>query len=151
MKRTPLRRKTPLRASRARNRTTKPPRTKYASRPRATAYMLFVKSLPCALRDNGDAVALEVYGPDEHPFWWINAPITSCSGPTEADHMGQRALSRKAPDSTCGPLCTQHHRERTDHTGAFKHFTQADMRAFCADVVAYTQSRARARGIEIPS
>lgn len=45
--------------------------------------------------------------------------ITPCSGHVEADHLGARAVGRKADDRTCAPLCRQHHRERTDHHGAF--------------------------------
>jgi hypothetical protein len=53
-----------------------------------------------------------------------------CGGRIEADHAGERPLGRKADDDTCIALCSQGHRERTDHCGPFKHFTRAEMRSW---------------------
>jgi len=72
-----------------------PAKTKYKSRPRDTAYMLWVKTQPCC------AYA----GPWPAPLIW------PCDGPVEADHAGGGAgMGRKADDSTCIPLCQRHHR-----------------------------------------
>jgi len=57
--------------------------------------------------------------------------LASCEGRMQADHMGERALSRKAADVTCVGICKKHHGERTDYRGAFKGFTKVEMRRFC--------------------
>lgn len=91
------------------------PRSTYRKRQRDTPRMLFVKTMICSV------IAI--------PPPWISVwEITPCSGVIEADHMGARGVGRKAPDDTCAPLCTGHHRERTDHTGTFKHVTKAEER-----------------------
>lgn len=89
MRRTPLKRKTPMRR-RGKN--------SYARRPRDIEHMKSVKGLPCVMRGLGA-------GP--------------CSGPVEADHMGERGLGQKSPDNTCGAMCQGHHRQRTDSRGYF--------------------------------
>ncbi len=114
-----------------RGRVTRKAPTKYKSRPRATAYMLWVKSLPCLVPD----------------LIWTPDP---CEGPVEADHAGQRGLGRKAPDSTCVSLCRYHHRCRTDMSGRFKSFSQGDMREFLVQAIQLTHARARAQGVAIP-
>lgn len=38
---------------------------------------------------------------------------------TEADHVGDRALGKRAHDRSCIPLCTEHHRDRHDCRGFF--------------------------------
>ena len=116
MRRTPLRRKTPLRSRR---------RSRYARRERDTTFMLFVKTLLCSVEE-------ERPDADREP--------TACYGPVEADHMGARGLGRKADDRTCAPLCRQHHRERGDHSGSFKHLTRDQVRAWRARAIARTQT-----------
>jgi hypothetical protein len=135
MKRTPLRRRTPLRAqaplrSALRDRPpdgrpeTRPPRSKYRSRPRHTAYMLWVKLQPCLMRG--------IWG--------------TCSGLVEADHAGPRGIGRKAHDSTCIPLCRYHHR-----TSRFpRSWPQAQRRAWLHAAIVYTQACARAAGVDAP-
>lgn len=54
--------------------------------------------------------------------------------------MGERALGRKADDNTCAPLCMQHHRERTDHSGSFRHLTRDEARAWRARAITRTQA-----------
>ena len=69
--------------------------SKYRQRPRDTARMLWIKSLPCCAQD--------VMLPLEH--------VGPCDGPVEADHAGGGSgMGRKADDSTCIPLCVRHHR-----------------------------------------
>lgn len=63
-----------------------------------------------------------------------------CSGEVEADHSGWRGLSQKADDATCVPLCTGHHRDRTDFSGAFKHWDRAMMRQFLEHHSAVTRA-----------
>ncbi len=72
---------------------------RHARRPRDVDHMKAVKGLPCVVR------GLPGAGP--------------CSGPVEADHMGERGLGQKSPDTTCGAICQSHHRQRTDSRGFF--------------------------------
>ena len=88
-----------------------------SSRVRDTAYMLRVKELPCAA--------------------WLMSP---CGGVVEADHAGRRGLGQKCPDNETIPICTTHHRERTDFSGAFKDWDQSMMRAWLASEIAATQA-----------
>lgn len=99
-------------------------RSRYADRDRDTDRMLWVKTRPCSV------VA--------HPRAWMRE--TMCGGPIEADHAGRRGLGQKAGDDTCIPLCSQHHRERTDHHGAFFLGTKAQLREWLDFVVLATQT-----------
>jgi hypothetical protein len=110
-RRSPLRRKTPLRAS-ARRRTSRP--SSYRRRERDLPYMAWIRRQPCVVR---------TLPPDPNR-------LTPCSGRIEADHLGGRALGRKADDRTCISLCSQHHRERSDHAGAWRDLDQAAARAW---------------------
>lgn len=110
LRRTPLRRKSRLRAR---------GKGSYARRERDVEHMLLVKSLPCAL--SGVAGA----GP--------------CSGPVEADHMGERGLGQKCSDNECGPLCTRHHRHRTESKGFFEPMSKEERRHWCKLTIARTQ------------
>lgn len=56
-------------------------------RPRNIPYMLWIKTLPCAVCGRNGA---------------------------EAAHTGRRGLGQKAPDEQCIPLCPDHHRHRRD-------------------------------------
>lgn len=102
-------------------------RARYASRERAWDYMAWVKSTPCLLCSTG-----------------------ACEGPTEADHAGDRALGRRSLDRDCVPLCTKHHRERTDLRGYFAGFDAARMREWRHAAVARVQDTARACGVVVP-
>ncbi len=60
---------------------------KNKKRPRNIPYMLWIKTLPCAVcRRMG----------------------------SEAAHTGPRGLGQKSPDEQCIPLCPDHHRHRKD-------------------------------------
>ena len=56
-------------------------------RPRNFPYMIWIKTLPCAVCGRNGA---------------------------EAAHTGRRGLGQKAPDEQCIPLCADHHRHRRD-------------------------------------
>lgn len=118
MKRTAITRTVPMRHGRRRSR--------YARRPRDVDFMLFVKTLLCSVVEEWPDV-------DVHP--------TECNGVVEADHMGDRGLGQKADDKTSAPLCTQHHRERTDHTGSFRTLTKEESREWRARAIRRTQVR----------
>jgi hypothetical protein len=145
MKRTPLKRKTPLRASRVLRvdgshfMMTQPPhvkrKTKHARRERAPAYMAWVKTLPCYV------VALRL------------TFATPCRGVVEADHAGSKMSEGdglRAYDHTCIPLCTGHHRERHDFCGTFEAFDQQQMRVFLSTAIAHTRLTAMNQGVEVP-
>lgn len=123
----------------------RPPKTKYRTRPRAFDYMGWVKQQPCIVRTLAEIEAAETgRGGD------LIIALSNCGGVVEADHTVNGGMSHKGPDALCVPICTQHHRERTDFSGAFKFFTKATMRAFTSTAVQLTQNRARAAGVEIP-
>lgn len=82
-------------------------RSRYRCRPRNVEHMLAVKLLPCCARE-----------------------LSRCEGVVEADHAGRRGMGQKCPDEQVIPLCTKHHRERTDFSGAFRAWDQARMRAW---------------------
>lgn len=104
--------------------------SRYRERTRAWDYMGFVKTLPCC------AATSNVGG--------------RCSGGIEADHAGRRGIGQKASDYTCIPLCSQHHRWRTDFAGPFRDWDRERMRAWLLAETAITQRLALARGIDIP-
>ena len=83
-------------------------------------YMGWVKTQACCLSPDG----LTAAGLGDRPGRpdWSNAIAAAgpCSGQVEADHAGlDRGLSQKAPDDTCIPLCSGHHRDRTEERGFF--------------------------------
>lgn len=110
MKRSPLRRKTPMRRRSV---------SKYRMRVRDIDYMKWVKRQPCAAR-------------------WFDPD--GCYGVVEADHAGRRGYGQKADDRTCIPLCTNHHELRGSFHGVFKDWDQARMRAWLLEVTARTQA-----------
>lgn len=115
MKRTkPLRQRTALRRSPMRRGAK---RSKYARRERHWDFMSFVRGLLCSVEEDRP-------DPDHDP--------TPCSGEIEADHAGRRGIGQKADDRTCIPMCSGHHRERTDHSWSFKHLNQEQLRAWIA-------------------
>lgn len=128
MKRAPLHHRTLLRSRAAMRRTRRDraprSRSKYKSRTRHTAYMLWVKGQPCLMRG--------VWG--------------RCSGPVEADHAGRRGAGQKAHDSTCIPLCHRHHQASRFPLD----WSQAQRRAWLYAAIVYTQACARAAGVAVP-
>lgn len=111
-----LKRRTPL--TRKKRLVYRPRQTAYARRTRDFDYMLAVKELPCALAGVVGA------GP--------------CSGEVEADHAGERGLGQKSDDNTVVPLCTGHHRDRTDGRGYFNR-PREENRHWCRLTIARTQ------------
>lgn len=92
-------------------------RSAYRARQRDTAYMLWVKTLPCLMAG--------VWG--------------TCQGTVEADHAGLRGMGRKAPDNTTIPLCHYHH-----HSGRFpRGWDKPLRRAWLDAAVGYVQALAR--------
>lgn len=92
----------------------------YKLRDRDIAFMLWVKSLRC--------FAFEIGMETGH----------RCGGVVEADHAGARGLGMKCDDRETIPICTEHHRQRTDFSGAFKTWNRDRMRSWlgaCLDLV----------------
>lgn len=121
--RKPLARKTPLPRSPMKRGKRK---SAYKRRERDTSYMLFVKKLPCAVEQ----------------ILYFDSPrtvVALCTGRVQADHAGCRGLGQKADDRTCIPMCEKHHNARTDFAGAFKGWTQREMRDFLAEAIKRTQ------------
>ena len=87
---------------------------------RDPAYLVKVRSLPCAAR---------------------GIPGHTCGGRVESDHQGTRPLGRKCHDVEAVPMCQLAHHERTNYIGAFKGFTAVEMRALCDRWIAETQAR----------
>lgn len=73
--------------SQRRRRSLAPQSKNNRKRPRNFPYMLWIKTLPCAICGRNGA---------------------------EAAHTGARGLGQKAPDEQCIPLCPDHHRHRRD-------------------------------------
>jgi len=102
-------------------------KTKYARRERDLEFMRFVKTLPCLL------AGVEGAGP--------------CAGPTEADHAGLDAgLNQKAPDSTCIPLCSQHHFDRHACMRFFRGVPKQEKREWRLAAIEKTQAEYLAQG-----
>jgi hypothetical protein len=161
LKRSPLRRKTIFRAGtrelgrlvvdlreldpfEQRKREREKRKTAYARRPRFLDFMAWVRTLPCLLSG--------LWSPIKP-----RAIATPCSGPVQADHLGDRSVNgsyRRAPDSTCGPMCMGHHGERTDSVscgnGAFAEHPDALMRAWCDGGIEIVQLHALRVGVLVP-
>lgn len=122
MKKTPLRRRNPLRLRQKRI-------SKYRARARDFEYMAWIRRQPCAVRA-------------EHRL------TSPCAGRMEADHAGLRAMGQKADDRTCIPLCHKHHVQRTSMSGVFATFTKTTMRAWLDSQVTDHQHRYQERSRE---
>ena len=140
MRRTPLSRGTkPLRRTtrlRARG------DTKYRRRARDLPFMRWVKRQTCFVRVLSPFSLVAELRPVVMPTKAIETP---CSGPIEADHMGERGMGQKAADDTCVPMCRGHHRERHDHAGTFRPLKKPELRAWRARAIEHTQAAWSAR------
>lgn len=106
--------------------------SRYTVRPRNWEYMDWVRSQRCLLAKKGGA--------------------GDCQGRTEADHAGvDHARGRKAPDETCIPLCTRHHRDRHEATGFFRDMSKDERRQWRLEAIVRTQQAyfAHQRGLEL--
>lgn len=70
-----------------------------------------------------------------------------CGGVVEADHTGQRPVGRKASDDTAIPMCSVHHRQRTDYSGVFRGYTGPLMRTWCDEMIERTRENIAAQSI----
>jgi hypothetical protein len=123
----PLRRSTRLRAR---------GNTKYRRRERDFEFMGWVKKQPCIARSLPPLRFIAATAAER----WLHATQTPCTGRVEADHAGERGIGQKADDRTCIPLCTRHHRERTDHSFSFKFLVRDELRAWRAEAITRTQT-----------
>ena len=112
MKRTALKRKTPMRSGSK--------RSAYRRRERDYEHMAIVRRLPCSVRTLiGGTRFAELLGND-----------ALCAGEVQADHMGRRTMGMKAKDDSCAPMCRKHHDHRTNFLGYFRSYNKAAMREF---------------------
>lgn len=120
MKRSPLKRKTPLKKRRS-----KPRRS---SRVRDSAYLAFVRTLPCAVGAQG------------HDY--------DCAGPIQASHIGYRGYGQKCPDSEACAMCMRHHLYgwHDCKLPPFEGMPLSVRRAWAAQVIAQTQHLYAVRG-----
>ena len=127
----PLRRKTRLRSR---------GNTSYRRRPRDLAHLRKVKTFPCVVP------SLIIRATPAVPMRMEDMVfITPCSGPVQADHVGRRGISQKGDDRLAISICKQHHYERDNFSGTFKHYDQAMMRVFLAEALALTNKRIEER------
>ncbi len=64
----------------------------------------------------------------------------TCDGPVEAHHRTGAGLALKAPDDETMPLCSLHHKQRHDSTGAFFKLTKAERKTWEREMVAKYQA-----------
>jgi len=162
MKRTPLKRYTPLRVSlpprhgkmRAAIDAFKMSQTKHARRPRGREFMAWTSTRCCSVaRASGWRQVLVSRYPELAPF-------ERCDGPIQVDHAGCRFKQgdgTRAFDWTCIPMCRRHHEMRTNYggqigqAGIFYRFTKALMRAWCDALITLHHADARRAGVAIPN
>jgi len=146
VKRTPLKRKTPLQRKPPKRRRTR--KNSYRLRRRYPEYMKWVRRQPCIVR--------ELPPPDDNDWTAYDdwdafiQRVKTCSGEIQADHMGRRAMGRKAHDSTCAAMCANHHDQKTNGWGLFWGLTLASKRAWRQAAIERTQANARKQGVEVP-
>lgn len=133
MKRSPLKRKSPMKRTRSRPGKSK---TKYARRERDFPRMTWTREQRCALA-SWDLSSTEMLASWEG--WAVE--LSPCSGAIEAHHAGVRAGWRKADDSTVVPLCQMHHRSLTDRTGAFSGWPRGALKTWELAAVAHYSAR----------
>lgn len=113
MKRSPLKRRIPLRPRRSRRAAKQ---TQVDS-----AYLAAVRLLPCCAPSSlAMALVLEFRGTTE---------AIDHLGPVHAHHAGRKpGTALKAQDNTAIPLCNKHHRAWHDTNGVFRGWTKAQRR-----------------------
>lgn len=109
MKRTALRRKTPLKRKPMRRGKRK---NKYARRERDMAYMGWVRNRVCSMMQMGAWLMMrgEPEGERLLALWQGPLDFDGCRGQIEAHHAGDRAYGHKSEDAATIPMCERHHR-----------------------------------------
>lgn len=133
MKRSPLRRTSTLKRSPRRR---KRGSTKYAKRERDFDYMGFIKGQPCAVGYNHQPAYDE---------FWRGLYVDEHCGTIEAHHAGVRGVGQKAPDDTCIPLCSEHHRKLGERCGLFSGWPRGAVKLWELAVIAHYQALYAAR------
>lgn len=128
MKRTALKRKTPLTRKPMRRRKG---RTKYARRERDIPRMLWCKSQDCSLREVENVTCSE----------WLGPGPDSCNGAIEAHHAGDHAGFQKPPDDTCIPVCSKHHYDAEHYDGPFAGWPRGAVHAWELAMIPIYQAR----------
>lgn len=151
MRRTELKRRTPLRAKKAMLRGKS--NSRYAQRERAWFFMGWVKTQPCCISSIGTAGIIDL------PLSLATVDLFRCRhrfdakcGVVEADHAGerQRGSDSKSKDRDTIPLCYGHHWDRTNSRGIFEHMTKPQRVEWRVAAIEHTHNQARMQGVEIP-
>lgn len=118
--------------------------TSYSRRDRNFDFMGWIKQQPCIVIDLQPILFIRRTLPLIETARLIRLVschlVTICAGDVEADHMGARGLGQKADDYTCVAMCSQHHRERTDHSGIFRPLNRDEVRAWRDVAIERTQA-----------
>lgn len=143
VKRTPLKRKKPMRRGAK--------RSKYAQRPRAIEFMQWVRTQPCCIDIAFDRLWRAAGIVDGIPM--VHLRDLRCAGPIEGNHAGERiaGLGTKALDRTIVAMCRDHHRQWTEYSGIFSGLTHGQRRAIADDMVFVTHAIAEGQGVEVPT
>lgn len=158
MRRTPLKRSTPLRVRSGLNRTTRLRArgdTKHARRPRGDEYMAWISKQRCTvcrfwkrLHEASGARTI------------LNESDLKCDGRIDVDHAGCRYTQgdgTRAFDWTCIPLCRRHHQMRTANAGTpgqagiFSGYTREQHRRWCDAAIALQHELAGKARVEVPT
>lgn len=148
MKRTALKRKTPMRRGppiRRTSRSSRKGKNAYANRPRAPqSWWDFVHAQRCAIDLFGVSPARIARG--------VPVLALPCSGKSEANHMGERiaGFGTIAHDRTAVKFCKEHHRQWTEYDGLFSGLTHGERREYATKCIEATHELARRWGVEIP-
>lgn len=137
MKRTALKRKTPLRRRPRKQRVVGGAvrGTSYSRRARDWDRMDWIKHQPCALARPFDKRPAEWLGP------WSSPCPAFFAGHVEAHHAGVRGLGQKAGDDTCIPLCSFHHGALTDRRVPFRGWPRGAVKTWELAMVAEYRRR----------
>lgn len=148
MKRSPLKRKTPLRS---RPSSSRKPRKRLlakraterrSSRKRDEAYLAWVRLQPCAIGASiqflADQSAVRRH-PDMRESLLADA---GCSGPTDPDHKREGVgAGMKASDRDAWPCCRRHHDDRHALRGVFRNWSRDQLREFINNRIAEANAR----------
>lgn len=165
MKRSPLKRKTPLRVNRSKLETKRSLQrtaissfgstTKHARRPRAREFMGWTARQPCMVARFFDVLHRSA----GNRRMILEAHLT-CEGPIQCDHAGNRFTDgngKRAHDRTCIPMCRKHHEQRTNaggtknQAGIFFGFGAEQVRIWSNEAIKIHHNCARLAGVEIPN
>lgn len=115
MKRSPIKRKTPIRKRRTK------PRLRAGRVPPNPAYLVWVRKQPC--------VGLEDWPSNSHGDHGVQGHY--CFGPVQASHdRNHTGMGIKDPDETCVPMCLALHNQWESHHGRYEGWDNEQRHAY---------------------